>query len=79
MTSTTGKASREALETLHGELAKQLATRIKDGEATAADFSVARQFLKDNGIESISTPSNPLGKLASQLPFQTPHSQEEEE
>jgi len=40
------------LEELHNETAQVLLDRIKSGEATAADLSVARQFLKDNGIDS---------------------------
>jgi hypothetical protein len=63
------KATREALEDLHGQLAKDLTRRIKTGEATAADLSVARQFLKDNNIDSIAKPGNPLGALADSLPF----------
>ena len=63
------KATQTALEALHGALAKDLTRRIKDGEATAADLSVARQFLKDNNIDSIAKPDNPLGNLAAALPF----------
>ena len=63
------KASNDILEALHGALAKDLTRRIKDGEATAADLSVARQFLKDNNIDSIAKPDNPLGALAGSLPF----------
>jgi hypothetical protein len=64
-----GKASIDALEALHKALATNLAAKIENGEATAADLSVARQFLKDNGIESLPTSGNPIGKLADQLPF----------
>lgn len=63
------KAQKEALEALHGALAKALAHKIASGEATAADLAVARQFLKDNGIDSVATPNNPLGQLKDQLPF----------
>jgi hypothetical protein len=66
-----GKASADLMEMLHGILASALAGKIKDGTATAADLSVARQFLKDNGIDGIATQANPLGQLAAQLPFQT--------
>ncbi len=65
-----GKATQESLSDLHGALASALADKIRDGSATAADLAVARQFLKDNGIDSIPTGSNGLGKLAKELPFQ---------
>jgi hypothetical protein len=64
-----GKASEESLSKLHSALASALATRIADGTATAADLSVARQFLKDNGIDAIPVKGSPLSSLADQLPF----------
>ncbi len=60
---------KETLEILHTGLADELLQRIKSGEATSADLSVARQFLKDNGIDAYATPDSPLGNLISQLPF----------
>ncbi len=60
---------KDTLETLHNGLATELLERITSGEATSADLSVARQFLKDNGIDSYATPDNPLGNLIQQLPF----------
>lgn len=39
------------LEALHGALAKTLADKITSGEATAAGMAVARQFLKDHGVD----------------------------
>jgi len=62
-------AKKEALEALHGALAKSLAEKIKNGEATAADLSVARQFLKDNGIDAVPRSPSPLADLANALPF----------
>jgi uncharacterized protein YggU (UPF0235/DUF167 family) len=48
-------ASKKALEALHEKLANTLAAgltdRDEDGKLNAALLSVARQFLKDNGIE----------------------------
>ena len=41
------------LKTIHYELAKHILDLIKSGEAKAGDLNVARQFLKDNGIECI--------------------------
>ena len=69
MSKNTKKASTGALEALHGALAKSLADKIKSGEATAADMAVARQFLKDNGIDAIPTKGSPLGDLRDGLPF----------
>ena len=60
---------KETLEVLHTGLADELLQRIKSGEATSADLSVARQFLKDNGIDAYATPDSPLGELITQLPF----------
>ena len=60
------------LEELHNETAKTLLDRIKAGEATAADLSVARQFLKDNGIDSVAFKDSPVSNLAAVLPFENP-------
>lgn len=68
----TKRASHDALDKLHGALAKALADKIADGSATAADLNVARQFLKDNGIDSIPTKESPLGDLIDKLPFADP-------
>jgi hypothetical protein len=71
MSKSTKKASQDALEDLHGAVAKCLADKIRLGEATAADLAVARQFLKDNGIDAIPTGGSPLAGLAESLPFPT--------
>ena len=60
------------LEELHTETANTLLERIKAGEATAADLSVARQFLKDNGIDSVAFQDSPVSNLAAGLPFNDP-------
>lgn len=73
------KASTEELEKLHAALAEALADRIKDKGCTAADMAVARQFLKDNGIDSIATSSNPVGELAKVVPFPSNDQEEESE
>jgi hypothetical protein len=65
----TSKATTELLDSLHGELARQLTARIKSGEATASDLNVARQFLKDNGIDAVPREASPLTELAKSLPF----------
>lgn len=71
------KATLEQLENLHGALAQALAERVSSKEATAADLAVARQFLKDNGIDAVAKSGTPLGDLADKLPF-APEQEDEE-
>ena len=59
------------LKELHGVLAEQLLKRVKDPEAKASDLNVARQFLKDNGIEAIPVDNSPLKASVDELPFDT--------
>lgn len=54
----------DILEDMHTALAVDLLKRIKDGTATAAELSVARQLLKDNKIEAQPKKGTPLGDLA---------------
>jgi hypothetical protein len=56
---------------LHDALANELLRRVESGEAGASDLSVARQFLKDNGIDATPQQSEPLIDLAKSLPFPT--------
>lgn len=65
-------ASEEELELLHAALVKNLRDKIAKGEATAADLNVARQMLKDNGIDAVPTKGSPLDSLRSSLPFPDP-------
>ena len=50
-------------------LIDEFTSRIKAGEATAADLSAARQLLKDNNISAVLTDTNPLAELVKVLPF----------
>ena len=59
----------EKLKQLHSILAEQLLKRIKEEDVKASDLNVARQFLKDNGIEAIPTDNSPLKSLVDELPF----------
>ena len=59
------------LKDLHAVLTDELLKRIKDPEAKASDLNVARQFLKDNGIEAIPVDNSPLKSLVDELPFDT--------
>ena len=65
------------LKTIHYELAKHILDLIKSGEAKAGDLNVARQFLKDNGIECITVENNPMEDIMNNLPdLETiPHSE----
>ena len=58
----------QLLETLHTVLIENLLDKVKSGEAKAGDLNVARQLLKDNGIECIPAPESPFGDLMASLP-----------
>jgi|TARA_Y100000593_G_scaffold93182_1_gene187128 hypothetical protein len=60
---------KKLMEHLHNTVGEELLRRIETGEATSADLSVARQFLKDNGIDATLNQSEPLANLATILPF----------
>ena len=60
------------LEQLHSELTQKLLEKIRDPEVKASDLNVARQFLKDNGVESIPIDNSPLKSLVDELPFTDP-------
>jgi len=72
-------SQEQQLEGLHEALAmtlkvsvdsvKQALSRGEVPSGAAALLNVARQFLKDNGIEGIPTEENPLGKLTESMPF----------
>ena len=58
----------ELLQNLHTVLIENLLDKVKSGDAKAGDLNVARQLLKDNGIECIPTANNPMEDLMSNLP-----------
>jgi len=60
--------SLKIMKDIHYELAKYILDLIKSGEAKAGDLNVARQFLKDNGIECIPVENNPMTELMNNLP-----------
>ena len=47
---------------------ENLLLRIQDPEAKSADLNVARQVLKDNGIEALAVEGSPLSSLVATLP-----------
>ena len=59
----------DKLKELHNELTQKLLDKVKDPEAKASDLNVARQFLKDNGIEALPIDNSPLKSLVDELPF----------
>ena len=58
------------LEELHSELTQKLLEKIRSPEVSASELNVARQFLKDNGVESIAIDTSPLKSLVDELPFE---------
>lgn len=56
------------MEKLHSTLASTLLSRISDPDVKASDLNVARQFLKDNGIEALAAEGSPLADLVATLP-----------
>ena len=61
--------SKDKLIELHSILAEQLLKKVREDDVKASDLNVARQFLKDNGIDGLPTNDNPLGELINELPF----------
>ena len=65
------KANNDELSLLHSKLAEVLAEKLQDEEVTPAFLNVARQFLKDNNIDSVAEQGNPMDILKdAELPFQ---------
>ena len=53
---------------LHKTPAENLLLRIQDPEAKSSDLNVARQFLKDDGIDAVPVEGAPLSDLVATLP-----------
>jgi|TARA_R100000234_G_scaffold50711_1_gene30369 hypothetical protein len=68
---------KEKLSSLHTVLTELLLEKIQSGEASSGDLSVARQFLRDNGIDANVNQSEPLLNLAKVLPFEAKEQIEE--
>lgn len=60
---------KDKLKELHNELAEKLLEKVRDEEVTASELNVARQFLRDNGVDAMPTEDSPLQSLMSELPF----------
>ena len=52
--------SNKKLKELHAVLAEKLLEKVKDPDAKSSDLNVARQFLRDNGIDAVPTEGSPL-------------------
>ena len=57
------------LKELHAVLAEKLLAKVKDPDAKSSDLNVARQFLRDNGIDAVPTEDSPLQQLIDEMPF----------
>ena len=64
--------SNKKLKELHAVLAEKLLEKVKDPDAKSSDLNVARQFLRDNGIDAVPVEGSPLQKLDEELPFDIP-------
>ena len=64
--------SNKKLKELHEVLAEKLLEKVKSSDATASELNVARQFLRDNGIDAVPTEGSTLQRLADELPFEIP-------
>ena len=63
---------RNILDDLHNSVATDLLNRIKSGEASASELSVAVKFLKDNNATlDVITAESPMANLLDALPFAT--------
>tara|TARA_A100001388_G_scaffold246330_1_gene205266 strand:+ start:802 stop:1011 length:210 start_codon:yes stop_codon:yes gene_type:complete len=62
--------TKNILDQLHDSVATDLLNRIKSGEASASELSVAVKFLKDNGAtQDVIHANTPVGNLLENLPF----------
>jgi hypothetical protein len=57
-------------ESLHLALGEDLLARVQTGQASASELNVARQYLKDNGVDCLAFKESPLVRLAEILPFE---------
>ena len=61
---------RKTIDTLHEVVTQELLLRVRSGEATASELSVAVKFLKDNGASlDVITAESPMASLLQDLPF----------
>lgn len=61
------RATENILAALHGAVAEVLISRIRSGEATAADINAAIKFLKDNGIDCVGSVNSQMQEIRQSL------------
>lgn len=68
-------SKKELIDSLHDAVTQDLLLRVRSGEATASELSVAVKFLKDNGasLDAIMAES-PMDNLLKDLPFEVAES-----
>jgi hypothetical protein len=62
------KATEDQFSELHDMVTRELANRIRSGEASTADIKAAIEWLKTNDITGVQFEGNTLDKLANILP-----------
>lgn len=62
------KATEDMLASLHGALAEAMARKLREGDFTASDLNVIRQFLKDNGINADGEKDENIQSIVDDLP-----------
>jgi hypothetical protein len=61
---------KQLIDSLHEAVTQQLLLRVRSGEATASELSVAVKFLKDNGASlDVIMSESPMANLLQDLPF----------
>ena len=60
--------STDVLADVHELLAQWCLERLREGDATASDLNIIRQFLKDNQISAQPVEETSFGELAKALP-----------
>tara|TARA_B100002019_G_scaffold139326_1_gene119983 strand:+ start:721 stop:936 length:216 start_codon:yes stop_codon:yes gene_type:complete len=61
---------KQQMDDLHAAVTADLLARVRSGEATASELSVAVKFLKDNGASlDVITAESPMANLLENLPF----------
>ena len=63
-------SQKQQMDDLHAAVTTDLLARVRSGEATASELSVAVKFLKDNGASlDVITAESPMANLLENLPF----------
>ena len=61
---------KQLIDSLHEAVTQELLLRVRGGEATASELSVAVKFLKDNGASlDVIMAESPMANLLNDLPF----------